>query len=157
MKTREQLIFGYGLADDVGHVDGRRAPLVGAVAKGSGRCTGPPHNARSANDIEKADNAHRQGDVMRSYRQIEGASDGLSPNRIGARVVAPSLPGDMVLFTLIVLKVGLSSVTVRITATAGTQTRLRVTLTRVLIDGMKAATWPAEIRHRLERHLEGTP
>ena len=61
----------------------------------------------------------------------------------------------MVLFSLDVLQIGRSSVTVRISGAAGDQARMRATLTLVWIDGMKAAAWPAQMRARLEAHLEG--
>jgi len=83
--------------------------------------------------------------------------NGVPTVRIEAEFKAPPRLGDMVWFTLDVLKVGGSSVTLRITGAADGETRLRVTLTLVWIDGMKAARWPPEMRDRLERHLEGAP
>ena len=62
--------------------------------------------------------------------------------------------GDKVVFTLRVVKVGGSSVGVEITGRMGEEMRLRVRLTLVWIDTMKAARWPDAMRARLEAHLE---
>jgi 4-hydroxybenzoyl-CoA thioesterase len=96
--------------------------------------------------------------VGRSFASMHGAvRNGVPTVKIEAEFMAPSRLGDIVLFTLDVSKVGRSSVTVRITGSAGAEMRLRATLTLVWIDGMKAAQWPAEMRDRLVRHLEGAP
>lgn len=68
--------------------------------------------------------------------------------------MAPSRLGDKVLFTLRVVKLGGSSVGVEITGRMGEELRLRVHLTLVWIDNMKAARWPEAMRARLDAHLE---
>ena len=71
-----------------------------------------------------------------------------------ADFIAPSRLGDKVAFTLVVRKLGGSSVMVEITGRTGAELRLRAQLTLVWIDNMKAARWPEPLRARLAAHLE---
>ena len=95
-------------------------------------------------------------EVGRSFAQMhrEGMHNGVPTVHIEADFVAPSRLGDKVVFTLRVVKVGGSSVGVEITGRMGEEMRLRVRLTLVWIDTMKAARWPDAMRARLEAHLE---
>jgi 4-hydroxybenzoyl-CoA thioesterase len=95
-------------------------------------------------------------EIGRSFASMHvEAQNGVPTVKIEAEFLAPSRLGDMVLFSLDVLQIGRSSVTVRISGAAGDQARMRATLTLVWIDGMKAAAWPAQMRAQLEAHLEG--
>jgi 4-hydroxybenzoyl-CoA thioesterase len=95
-------------------------------------------------------------EVGRSFASMHvAAQNGVPTVRIEADFMAPSRLGDIVTFALDVVKLGRSSVTVRITGVMAGEARLRATLTLVWIDGMKAAEWPVEMRDRLARHLEG--
>ncbi len=95
-------------------------------------------------------------EVGRSFAQMhrEGMNNGVPTVHIEADFVAPSRLGDKVVFTLRVVKVGGSSVGVEITGRMGEEMRLRVRLTLVWIDTMKATRWPDAMRARLEAHLE---
>jgi 4-hydroxybenzoyl-CoA thioesterase len=94
--------------------------------------------------------------VGRSFASMHvAAQNGVPTVRIEADFMAPSRLGDVVTFALDVVKIGRSSVTVRIAGEMAGEARLRTTLTLVWIDGMKAADWPVEMRDRLARHLEG--
>ena len=95
-------------------------------------------------------------EVGRSFAQMhrEGMHNGVPTVHISADFMAPSRLGDKVLFTLSVVKLGGSSVTVRITGRQGDALRLQVELTLVWIDNMKAARWPEAMRARLQAHLE---
>lgn len=93
--------------------------------------------------------------VGRSFAQMHrGAQNGVPTVKIDAEFVAPSRLGDKVLFSLDVLKVGRSSVTVRIAGEMAGQLRLRVVLTLVWIDGMASADWPQAMRDRLVAQME---
>ena len=95
-------------------------------------------------------------EVGRSFAQMHnaGMKNGVPTVHIEADFVAPSRLGDKVAFTLTVRKLGGSSVGVEITGRMGEELRLRVHLTLVWIDGMKAARWPDAMRARLAAHLE---
>ena len=95
-------------------------------------------------------------EVGRSFAQMhsEGMKNGVPTVHMEADFVAPSRLGDKVLFTLRVVKLGGSSVTVEISGQAAGELRLRVHLTLVWIDNMKAARWPEAMRARLAAHLE---
>lgn len=95
-------------------------------------------------------------EVGKSFAQmhLEGMQNGVPTVHIDADFMAPSRLGDKVLFTLIVRKLGGSSVAVEITGRLGDQLRLRANLTLVWTDTMKAARWPDAMRARLAAHLE---
>lgn len=95
--------------------------------------------------------------VGRSFASMHlGAQNGVPTVAIGAEFFAPSRLGDKVLFSLEVEKIGRSSVGVVIEGRGGEELRLRVRLTLVWIDGMKAAAWPEEMRARLAAYKEGS-
>lgn len=95
-------------------------------------------------------------EVGRSFAQMhnEGMKNGVPTVHIEADFVAPSRLGDKVDFTLVVRKLGGSSVTVEISGQQAGELRLRARLTLVWIDNMKAARWPEAMRARLAAHLE---
>jgi 4-hydroxybenzoyl-CoA thioesterase len=83
-----------------------------------------------------------------------GASNGVPTVAIAADFMAPSRLGDKVLFSLDIIKLGRSSVTVRIEGRMGEELRMRADLTLVWIDGMKAAAWPEAMRAKLVAYME---
>ena len=95
-------------------------------------------------------------EVGKSFAQMhmEGMHNGVPTVHIEADFIAPSRLGDKVAFTLVVQKLGGSSVMVEITGRMGAELRLRAQLTLVWIDNMKAARWPEPLRARLAAHLE---
>lgn len=95
-------------------------------------------------------------EVGRSFAQMHtgGRHNGVPTVHIEADFMAPSRLGDKVVFTLAVRKLGGASVGVEITGRLADELRLRVHLTLVWIDGMKAAPWPEDMRARLAAHLE---
>lgn len=97
-------------------------------------------------------------EVGKSFAQmhIEGMHNGVPTVHLETDFLAPSRLGDKVEFTLIVRKLGGSSVTVEITGRMGDEARMRARLTLVWIDNMKAARWPEPMRARLAAHLEAT-
>lgn len=97
--------------------------------------------------------------VGRSFAQmhLDGHRNGVPTVHIEADFMAPSRLGDKVLFTLVVRKLGGSSVTVEITGQQAGELRLRANLTLVWIDNMKAARWPEPLRAGLAAHLEAKP
>lgn len=98
-------------------------------------------------------------EVGRSFAQMhtDGRHNGVPTVHIEADFIAPSRLGDKVAFTLVVRKLGGSSVGVEITGRMGEEMRLRAHLTLVWIDNMKAARWPEAMRARLAAHLESLP
>jgi 4-hydroxybenzoyl-CoA thioesterase len=95
-------------------------------------------------------------EVGMSFAQMHnvGTRNGVPTVHLEADFMAPSRLGDKVAFTLIVRKLGSSSVAVEITGRMGEELRLRAQLTLVWIDNMKAARWPEALRARLAEHLE---
>jgi 4-hydroxybenzoyl-CoA thioesterase len=93
--------------------------------------------------------------VGRSFAQMHvAAQNGVPTVSIVADFMAPSRLGDKVLFSLKIVKLGRSSVTVCIEGRMGDELRMRATLTLVWIDGMKAAAWPDAMRARLQAYME---
>ncbi len=95
-------------------------------------------------------------EIGRSFAQMhnDGIRNGVPTVHIEADFVAPSRLGDKVDFTLVVRKLGGSSVAVEITGRMGDEVRMRARITLVWIDNMKAARWPEAMRARLAAHLE---
>ncbi len=95
-------------------------------------------------------------EIERSFAQMhnDGMKNGVPTVHIEADFVAPSRLGDKVDFTLVVRKLGGSSVAVEITGRMGDEVRMRARITLVWIDNMKAARWPEAMRARLAAHLE---
>lgn len=94
--------------------------------------------------------------VGRSFASMHlGAQNGVPTVSIAADFIAPSRLGDKVLFTLQIVKLGRSSVTVQITGRMGEDLRMQATLTLVWIEAMKAAAWPANMRAALQSYMEG--
>ena len=95
-------------------------------------------------------------EVGMSFAQMHNAGmrNGVPTVHLEADFMAPSRLGDKVTFTLIVRKLGGSSVAVEITGRMGEELRLRAHLTLVWIDNMKAARWPEALRAGLAAHLE---
>lgn len=95
-------------------------------------------------------------EIGRSFAQMhnDGMKNGVPTVHIEADFVAPSRLGDKVDFTLVVRKLGGSSVTVEITGRMGDEVRMRARIALVWIDNMKAARWPEAMRARLAAHLE---
>ena len=94
--------------------------------------------------------------VGRSFAQMHvAAQNGVPTVAIEAAFMAPSRLGDKVLFSLRLMKVGRSSVTVQIEGHGGAELRMRATLTLVWIDTMKAAAWPDDMRAKLVAYMEG--
>ncbi|MFM7656404.1 MAG: acyl-CoA thioesterase [Paracoccaceae bacterium] len=95
-------------------------------------------------------------EIERSFAQMhnDGMKNGVPTVHIEADFVAPSRLGDKVDFTLVVRKLGGSSVAVEMTGRMGDEVRMRARITLVWIDNMKAARWPEAMRARLAAHLE---
>lgn len=83
-----------------------------------------------------------------------GKHNGVPTVSINCTFMAPSRLGEKVPFTLEVLALGRSSVKVRITAALNGEVRLTSENTLVWIDDGKAASWPAEIRAKLQDQLQ---
>ena len=97
-------------------------------------------------------------EVGKSFAQMhmDGKHNGVPTVHLETDFIAPSRLGDKVEFTLIVVKLGGSSVTVEITGRMGDEVRMRARITLVWIENMKAARWPEPMRARLAAHLETT-
>ena len=95
-------------------------------------------------------------EVGMSFAQMHNAGmrNGVPTVHLEADFMAPSRLGDKVAFTLIVRKLGGSSVAVEITGRMGEEMRLRARLTLVWIDAMKAAPWPDAMRAALVKYRE---
>ncbi|MDB5660578.1 MAG: acyl-CoA thioesterase [Cypionkella sp.] len=93
--------------------------------------------------------------VGRSFASMHrGAQNGVPTVSLAAEFAAPSRLGDKVLFSLVIEKLGRSSVALKIEGHMAEELRLRVALTLVWIDGMKSAAWPDAMRQRLTEYME---
>jgi 4-hydroxybenzoyl-CoA thioesterase len=93
--------------------------------------------------------------VGRSFASMHsGADTGVPTVAMEAMFQKPSRLGDKVRFTLRVERVGGSSVKMWIEGRGPDGLRLRVGMTLAWIDGMKAASWPPEMRAALEQYKE---
>ncbi len=94
--------------------------------------------------------------VGRSYAQMTMRDgNGVPTVKIDANFRAPSRLGDRLEFTLQVLRVGRSSVTLEIAARLGEELRMEAELTLVWVSPEGGATpWPADMRARLEAEMQ---
>ena len=94
--------------------------------------------------------------IGRSFAQMHvAAHNGVPTVAITADFMAPSRLGDKVLFSLQILKLGRSSVTICIEGRMGEELRMRAKITLVWVAGMRPASWPEEMRARLVGYQEG--
>jgi 4-hydroxybenzoyl-CoA thioesterase len=88
-----------------------------------------------------------------SFAEMVGAGHGVPTVRIEATFMAPSRLGDRLSFALTVARVGTSSATLRLLASAGGAAgaeRLKVEITVVWVGkGGRAEAWPGALRARL--------
>ena len=94
--------------------------------------------------------------VGRSYAQMTMRDgNGVPTVKIDAGFRAPSRLGDRLEFTLQVMRVGTSSVTLSLEAHGEGELRLEASLTLVWVgpDG-RSTPWPADMRERLEAELQ---
>ncbi len=89
--------------------------------------------------------------VGRSFASMHsgGAQNGVPTVAMAAEFFVPSRLGDKVLFSLAIARIGRSSLDVVIEGRGGAELRLRIRLTLVWIEGMKATAWPEGMRARL--------
>ena len=93
--------------------------------------------------------------VGRSFASMHsGADNGVPTVAMEAVFQKPSRLGDKVRFTLRVERVGGSSVRTVIEGSGPDGPRMRAVMTLAWIDGMKAASWPPEMRAALEQYKE---
>ncbi len=80
---------------------------------------------------------------------------GVPAVRLECDFLAPSKIGDTLTLRLSVLKIGNSSLTLRIEGGCGDETRIRSLQVRVLaaLDGLRGVAIPAELRQKLERFV----
>lgn len=84
---------------------------------------------------------------------------GLPTVHIETTFLAPSYCDDVLLFSLIVTKLGRSSATFEITASCDGERRLtsRQTIAQVKLDGMQAVPFDDALRDQLGEYLQSTP
>ncbi len=84
----------------------------------------------------------------RSYAQMMAAKQGVPTVQIETDFHAPARLGETLDFRLQVERLGRSSITVLITAWGG-HNRLTVRMTQAFVQGLKAVSWPPEMRSRI--------
>lgn len=87
-----------------------------------------------------------------SYAQMMAAHQAVPTVRVETDFHAPARLGDVLDFRLEVTRLGRSSITVVVTAWAG-HNRLTVTMTQAFVQGLKAVSWPDEVRARIEAFM----
>ncbi|MBP9952804.1 MAG: acyl-CoA thioesterase [Cypionkella sp.] len=94
--------------------------------------------------------------VGRSFAQMLAAGGaGVPTVSLAAEFLAPSRLGDKVLFSLLIEKVGRSSLGLVIEGRMGEELRMRAKITLVWVQGMVPKPWPEAMRARLVGYLEG--
>lgn len=93
-------------------------------------------------------------DLGHSFRRMMDEGNGVPTARLEVDFRAPSRLGEVLEFTLDVLRVGGSSVGLRQVARCGGAVRMEAGITLVWVDAAgRPARWPDDIRAGLERHL----
>lgn len=84
---------------------------------------------------------------------------GLPTVHIETSFLAPSYCDDVLLFSLVVARLGRSSATFEITASCDGEQRLttRQTIAQVTLDGMKPVPFDEALRDQLDEYLQSTP
>lgn len=88
--------------------------------------------------------------VGRSFAEMHGAGgSGVPTAALSAEFLSPSRLGDKVLFSLIVEKVGRTSLGLIIEGSMGEELRMRARFTLVWVENMRPSSWPDDMRARL--------
>ena len=87
-----------------------------------------------------------------SYARMMAARQGVPTVRMETDFHAPARLGEVLDFRLKVERLGRSSITLLITAHLDTN-RLTVRMTQAFVDGLRAVSWPAEVRARIEAFM----
>ena len=88
------------------------------------------------------------------FAAMMAARAGVPTARLVAEFVAPSRLGERLDFSLRVLRVGGSSVTLAVAAACGAERRMAVEAVLVWVEGTRPAPWPDAMRAALAAHLE---
>ena len=90
-----------------------------------------------------------------SYGAMMAAGEGVPMARIEVDFQAPSRLEEVLDWRLAVLRLGRTSVTVRLAAERGGQRRLSAALTLVFVDGAgRPKPWPQDVRDRITSFME---
>jgi 4-hydroxybenzoyl-CoA thioesterase len=86
------------------------------------------------------------------YATMMAAGQGVPTVRVETDFHAPARLGDVLDFRLEVVRLGRSSITVAVTAWTD-HNRLSVTMTQAFVQGLKAVSWPDEVRARIKAFM----
>ena len=90
-----------------------------------------------------------------SYAQMMAARSGVPTVRMETDFHAPARLGEVLDFQAKVERLGRSSILFKVTAWEGGANRLTVHMTQAYVQGLKAVSWPAEVRARIEAFMAG--
>ncbi len=90
-----------------------------------------------------------------SYAKMMAARQGVPTVRVETDFHAPVYLGDIVDYRLEVARLGRSSITVVVTGWTH-HNHLTVQMTQAFVQGLKAVSWPADVRARIEAFREAT-
>ena len=90
------------------------------------------------------------------YAQMMAAHQGVPTVRMETDFHAPARLGEVLDFRLEVERLGRSSITVVVTAWTD-HNRLTVKMTQAFVEGLRARSWPPEVRARIEAFMAQTP
>jgi len=100
------------------------------------------------------ENFHRDVGGL-SYAQMMAAQQGVPTVRVETDFHAPVRLGQTLDFRLEVTRLGRSSITLVVTGWT-TQKHLTVTLTQAFVEGLKARSWPDDVRARIAVFRDAT-
>ena len=86
------------------------------------------------------------------YATMMAARQGVPTVRMETDFHAPARLGDVLDFRLEVTRLGRSSITLKVTAWTD-HNRLTVHMTQAFVQGLKAVSWPPEVRARIEAFM----
>lgn len=97
-----------------------------------------------------------QGLNVSVVEQVINQRVGIPMGRVECDFLLPSRIGDILRFVLRVVRIGQSSMTLRIECRAGDELRVKAQLTVVFasLKSMRSVPIPADLRQRIEQYLE---
>jgi len=89
------------------------------------------------------------------YARMMQAGQGVPTVRMETDFHAPARLGEVLEFRVEVERLGRSSILFKVTAWEGGVNRLTARMTQAFVQGLKARSWPEEVRARIEGFMAG--
>ncbi len=88
-----------------------------------------------------------------TYAQMMAAQQGVPTVKIETDFHAPARLGEVLDFQVEVERLGRSSILFKVTAWEGGVNRFTARMTQAFVEGLKARSWPEEVRARIEAFM----